>query len=55
MNWGDFFDMGGYAFHVWTSWALSLGAMIVILLVAKYRNSKIKQELARQYKRESKL
>ena len=52
MNWSEFFHMGGYAFHVWTSWALSMLSLLVILIVAKRNNAKIKSELLRQYKRE---
>lgn len=52
MNWSEFFHMGGYGFHVWTSWALSMLSLLVILIVAKRSNAKIKSELLRQYKRE---
>jgi len=55
MDWATFFNMGGYAFHVWTSWGLSLGVMLIIVIVAKRRNAKIKSDLARQIKREEKL
>lgn len=52
MNWSEFFHMGGYAFHVWTSWALSILSLVIIIVVSKRSNSKIKSELIRQYKRE---
>lgn len=55
MNWVEFFNMGGYAFHVWTSWALSIGALITIVIVAKLNNAKIKKDLERQIRREAKL
>lgn len=55
MNWTDFFNMGGYAFHVWTSWGLSLGALVVIVILSKFNNAKIKAELLRQIEREKKL
>ncbi|GAA6137701.1 heme exporter protein CcmD [Arenicella sp. 4NH20-0111] len=55
MNWTDFFNMGGYAFHVWTSWGLSLGALVVIVILSKFNNAKIKAELLRQIERERKL
>ncbi len=55
MNWAEFFHMGGYAFHVWTSWGLSLASMLIIVIVAKRRNAKIKSELVRQIQREEKL
>jgi len=54
VNWGDFFHMGGYAFHVWTSWGISLLALLIIVITAKRRNAKIKADLARQIRREEK-
>ena len=55
MNWAEFFHMGGYAFHVWSSWFLSLAALLIIVIIGKVRNAKIKQRLARQYRRDDKL
>lgn len=55
MNWNEFFHMGGYAFHVWTSWGLSLGALLIIVILSKHRNANIKADLLRQIKREKKL
>lgn len=42
MSWGsvgEFFNMGGYAFYVWGSYAVTLGLLAVeaIALVAKQR------------------
>ncbi len=55
MNWGEFFNMGGYAFHVWTSWGLSLASMITIVILGRRKNAKIKAQLANQIRREAKI
>lgn len=52
MNWSEFFHMGGYAFHVWSSWSISILALLIILVISKRSNSKIKSDLLRQYKRD---
>lgn len=55
MDWGDFFNMGGYAFHVWTSWGLSIGTIVTIVISGKRKNAKIKAQLAAQFRREAKI
>jgi len=55
MNWADFFHMGGYAFHVWTSWGLTLFVLFIMVLLPKQRNKKIRTEIERQIQREQKL
>ncbi len=55
MNLLEIFEMGAYTFHVWTSWGLSIGALLTIVIVAKHRNAKIKSDIARQIRREEKL
>lgn len=55
MNWADFFNMGGYAPHVWSSWGLSTFTLVVIILFSKHRNAKIKRDIARQIQREERL
>jgi len=44
--------MGGYAFHVWTSWGLSALVLLGLFINAKLTNAKIKREIARQIQRE---
>lgn len=55
MNWTDFFNMGGYAFHVWTSWGLTTLVLVMMVLLPKLRNKKIRTEIKRQIQREQKL
>ncbi len=54
MDWNAFFAMGGYAFHVWSSWGLSIASMLIIVIITKRRNAKIKADLTRQIRREEK-
>ena len=51
MNLSEFFNMGGYAFYVWSSWLLSVAAMLGLFILAKYRNAKIHRELKLQLRR----
>jgi heme exporter protein D len=55
MNWSEFFDMGGYAFYVWTSWGLTALAMCWLFMQAKLRNAKIRSDIKRQMSREALL
>ena len=52
MNWTDFFNMGGYAFHVWTSWGLTALVLILLFLLPKLRNKQLRAEIKRQISRE---
>lgn len=55
MNWAEFFNMGGYAFHVWTSWVLSIGTMLTIVIWHKRKNARIKTQLEAQIRRQAKI
>ena len=55
MNWTEFFDMGGYAFYVWTSWGLTALVLLWQFIQPKRKNAKIKAEIQRQINREKKL
>ena len=52
MNWAEFFYMGGYAFEVWTSWGLTIAALILFVILPKRRSAKIKSQIQRQISRE---
>lgn len=52
MNWAEFFNMGGYAFYVWTSWGLTLLVMAYQVLMAKWTRLKIIGAVKRQAARE---
>lgn len=55
MNWSEFFNMGGYAVYVWTSWALSLAVFVYHILQAKLAKAKLIRDIKRQYQREQLL
>ena len=52
MNWAEFFDMGGYAFYVWSAWGLTTLVLGWQFAQPKLANTKIKRELKRQITRE---
>lgn len=54
MNWTEFFEMGGYAFYVWSAWGVTALVMAWQLGHAKYRNKQLKKEIHRQIRREQK-
>ena len=53
MTLATFFQMGGYAFEVWTSWGLTLLVLLAFVIIPKHRNAKIRQDIKRQISRES--
>lgn len=55
MNWTEFFNMGGYAVYVWTSWGLTAVVLLWQFIQPKRNNAKIKAEIRRQIKRDQKL
>ncbi len=52
MNWADFFHMGGYAFYVWTSWAVTITLMIVLVVTARLRKRQLIEQLRQKHRRE---
>ena len=52
--WHDFFNMGGYAAYVWSSWALTIVFLLWQFIQPKLMNAKIKKSIQRQIKREEK-
>ena len=55
MNWNEFFQMGGYAFYVWTAWGLTTIVLFCLWLHPKLARAKIVREINRQIIRESKF
>jgi len=47
--------MGGYAFHVWTSWGLTLIVLVSLYAIPKLKNAKLREQIKRQIEREQKL
>ncbi len=51
MNWQEFFAMGGYAFYVWTSYAVCLVVLLANLLVPIWQRKQLLRQLALKQKR----
>ncbi len=45
MTFSEFLYMGGYAPYVWSSWGICMTAVILIFILAKRRNAKIRHRL----------
>ncbi|VAW53723.1 Cytochrome c-type biogenesis protein CcmD, interacts with CcmCE [hydrothermal vent metagenome] len=52
MNWSEFFNMGGYAFFVWTSYALTLIVVMANIISPIMQRKKIISRIKRAIKRE---
>ncbi|PCJ89300.1 MAG: heme exporter protein CcmD [Thiotrichaceae bacterium] len=52
MNWSEFFNMGGYAFFVWTSYALTLVVVIANIISPIMQRKKVITLIKRTIKRE---
>ena len=48
----EFFAMGGYAFYVWTSYAIAAVALIANVVLARQRHREQVARLVRRLKRE---
>lgn len=44
MNWQEFFNMGGYGFYVWTSYAVTIVVLLANVIITRLQH---KQELSR--------
>jgi heme exporter protein D len=53
MNWSEFFNMGGYAFFVWTSYALALVIVVANIVFPVLHRKKIIAHIRRTIKREN--
>jgi heme exporter protein D len=53
MNWSEFFNMGGYAFFVWTSYALTVVIVVANIVSPLIQRKKIIARIKRAVKRES--
>ena len=52
MNWAEFFDMGGYAFFVWSSYGLTFAILLWNIVAPMMRRKKILAQIKRAIKRE---
>jgi heme exporter protein D len=53
MNWSEFFHMGGYAFFVWTSYALAFVIVVLNIVSPMVQRKKIIARIKRAIKREN--
>jgi len=53
MNWSEFFHMGGYAYFVWTSYALTLFIILANIISPIVQRKKIITRVKRAIKREA--
>ncbi|HEB82649.1 MAG TPA: heme exporter protein CcmD [Gammaproteobacteria bacterium] len=53
MNWSEFFNMGGYAFYVWTSYGLMLLLLVANIVSPMWQRKKIIARIKRAIKREA--
>ena len=51
MSLSEFFHMGGYAFYVWTSYALALIVLVANVLFPIWHRKKLLAEFARKARR----
>lgn len=52
MNWAEFFDMGGYAFFVWTSYGVTFVVILANIISPSIQRKKIVSRIKRAIKRE---
>ena len=53
MNWSEFFHMGGYAFYVWTSYAIALVLVILNIVAPILQRRRIISRIKRALRREA--
>ena len=53
MNWSEFFNMGGYAFYVWTSYAIFFIVILVNIIAPVMHRKKVISRIKRTIKREN--
>ena len=53
MNWSEFFNMGGYAFYVWTSYALFLAVIVANIVLPIMQRKKVITHIKRTIRREA--
>jgi len=52
MNWSEFFNMGGYAFFVWSSYALTFVVVVANIVSPIMQRKKVIARIKRTMKRE---
>ncbi|MCG6937988.1 MAG: heme exporter protein CcmD [Gammaproteobacteria bacterium] len=53
MNWSEFFNMGGYAFYVWTSYGLFILVIVANIISPMMQRKKVISHIKRTIRREN--
>ena len=51
-SWSEFFDMGGYAFFVWTSYGIALLVVVLNIVMPVLHRKKVINRVKRAIRRE---
>ena len=51
-SWSEFFDMGGYAFFVWTSYGIALLVVVLNIVMPVLHRKKVINRVRRAIRRE---
>lgn len=54
MNWSEFFNMGGYAFYVWSSYGLMALVLILNIVLPLRDRATVHKRITRQLKQSRK-
>lgn len=54
-SWTDFWHMGGYAFYVWLAFAITLGAMGLLVIESKVARNKLKGQVLAEAARKERI
>ncbi|BFU59374.1 heme exporter protein D [Rodentibacter sp. JRC1] len=54
-TWSDFFNMGGYGFYVWLSYAISFVSIVVLIVQSVKQRKQVLQNVLREVQREARL
>ena len=52
MSLEQFFSMGGYAFYVWTSYAVALAVLLINLILPLRRKTEVRKTIERMIRQE---
>jgi heme exporter protein D len=52
-NWSDFFNMGGYAFYVWTSYGLTFAVLVLNIVQPLMQRKQTISRVRRAIRREA--
>ncbi|MBJ7549272.1 heme exporter protein CcmD [Marinomonas ostreistagni] len=48
----DFFQMGKHGLYVWSTYAISLVALMGLFITTRYHNQQLRKQLKKRYQRE---